>query len=76
LAGPTFGLGQNVMTLMAAIGRGEVTQADVHAFRKMLFFQNLIGARRLYDAAEDGINDYFNVPKSQRTDQQRRLLGD
>lgn len=56
LAGPSAGLIEGASRTAAALGTGEWNEGDVTAIRRMVPFQNLIGFRHLFDAAEDGVH--------------------
>lgn len=64
LLGPTVGFGEQAMQALGSAGTGEWTQADTTAVRRMLPFQNLIGVRHLFDAAEHGLNQSLGVPET------------
>ena len=61
--GPTIGTVGDIFQVSGAISRGEWTASDSRAMRRMIPYQNLILARRLFDQAEEGINDAIGVKK-------------
>jgi len=66
--GPTFGtlntaMGVTGNTAAAILGDDQILQKDIHAARRLMPYQNLILIRRLFDAAEQGINAGFGVPE-------------
>ncbi|BAE52443.1 hypothetical protein amb3639 [Paramagnetospirillum magneticum AMB-1] len=63
LLGP--GLGAGLDTSIQVLGdasRGEWRSSDTRALRRLVPFQNLFYLRRLFDAAEEGINEAMGVP--------------
>lgn len=50
--GPSIGLVKDIITVVAAFSRGEMTQSDYHKFRRMLLYQNLAYLRPVLDALE------------------------
>lgn len=55
LLGPTVGFGEAAAQAIGAATGGDWTEADTRAVRRMLPYQNLIGVRHLFDAAEAGL---------------------
>lgn len=61
LLGPSFGTASTLFSVTAAasgalLGGNEWTDADTHALRRLLPYQNLIGARHVFDAVERGLS--------------------
>lgn len=80
LMGPTFGSATQMYTALQAIGGGNdkngdpytFTQADLHALRKMLPYQNLFYLRRVINALEGSLGqslDLEGAPKGSFSDQ-------
>ena len=63
LLGPTLGAGLDTSLRVAgAAGRGDWQEGDTRALRRLVPWQNLFYLRRLFDAAEEGINEALGVP--------------
>ncbi|MBF0324218.1 MAG: hypothetical protein HQL42_04025 [Alphaproteobacteria bacterium] len=62
LLGPTAGLAKDVVQATGAATRGEWKGADTHTVRRLMPLQNLFYLRRLFDTAEEGVNDALGVP--------------
>lgn len=61
LLGPTADAAADLATL-GALGSEKWSAADTHALRKIVPLQNLFYVRKLFDKAEQGINNQFNIP--------------
>jgi hypothetical protein len=66
LLGPTAGLVEDAGRLIGAATKGEWTAGDSSRLRRMIPFQNLIGMRHLFDAAEHGLNYSLGVRERQQ----------
>lgn len=60
--GPTAGLAKDVVQATGAATRGQWTATDSHALRRLMPLQNLFYLRRLFDSAEEGVNEALGVP--------------
>jgi hypothetical protein len=61
LLGPTAGLVQDAGQLLGAATKGEWTAGDNSRVRRWVPWQNMIGFRHLFDAAEHGINQLMGI---------------
>lgn len=61
--GPSAGQVQRTASLAHGVSQGW-TQNDTKNFRRMWAFQAAPGFQQLFNAAEEGINNHFGVPKS------------
>lgn len=57
LLGPSFGKAQDALTVTSAAGRGEFSESDLHAMRKMMPYQNLFWLRQYLNEVEQSIAD-------------------
>lgn len=55
--GPSAGLASDLSQVLGNIGRGDWRASDTRAMRRMLPYQNLFYLRRVFDAAEEGVNE-------------------
>ncbi|CAA7621196.1 hypothetical protein [Magnetospirillum sp. UT-4] len=63
LLGPTLGAGlDNTVRVVHAGASGEWKAGDTRALRRLLPYQNLFFLRRVFDKAEEGLNDALGVP--------------
>jgi len=62
--GPTSGQINNFMGIASDVLSGRADQRTVHAVRKAMILQNMIGARQAYDYMEDTFNGALGMPKS------------
>lgn len=53
--GPSVGLAKDVGTVLASVADGAASSAEISAARRLIPFQNLFYLRRLFDAAQEGI---------------------
>ena len=60
--GPTFGTAHSTFDTIRGVQKGMV-QSDVSRVRRMLPFNQVFYIKSLFDLAEEGYNDHFNVPK-------------
>lgn len=64
MLGPSFGFAQDVFSVTGAAGRGEWTESDTRALRRIIPFQNLMLFRsQIMDPAEEAINEALGVKK-------------
>lgn len=63
LLGPTVGNIQRFSQVTGALASRNVTAADVHAGRRLVFLQNLVYVRGLWNEVEQGVNNAFGVPQ-------------
>jgi len=66
LAGPTLGLIETAARVTGAAATQDVNQGDVRAIRRMVPYQNLFYLDKLFDAAEEGVNREFRIPRTAR----------
>jgi hypothetical protein len=57
LLGPTMGTIGDTSLAIHSAASGELSESDIHRFRKLLPYQNLIGIRGIFDQAEEQIKD-------------------
>jgi hypothetical protein len=62
LLGPTSGKIDSLLKVTSAAGRGEWSESDTKALRRLMIAQNLFYVRRLFDQVEASANSHFNVP--------------
>lgn len=62
LLGPTAGLINDTAQVAGSAATGDWRESDTRAVRRMWPLQNLIGASRLFDAGEEGVNRALGVP--------------
>lgn len=63
LLGPTLGTGlETGVRVVGAAGRGDWQASDTRVLRRLVPWQNLFYLRRLFDQAEEGVNEAFGVP--------------
>ncbi|MBI5119808.1 MAG: hypothetical protein HZA67_02295 [Rhodospirillales bacterium] len=63
LLGPTLGTGLDTsIRVGGAALRGDWSASDTRALRRLAPWQNLFYLRRLFDAAEEGVNESMGVP--------------
>lgn len=63
LLGPTLGAGLDTgVRVVGAAGRGDWQALDTRALRRLVPWQNLFYLRRLFDQAEEGVNETLGVP--------------
>jgi hypothetical protein len=65
VAGPTADLAEDMRRVVSGTVNGEWTEMETRALRRVLPYQNLFYARKVFDDAEAGINAYFGVPMKQ-----------
>ena len=63
LAGPTAGTIEDIGRVGAGIALEGTTKGDVRAFRKLIPYQNLFYIRKLFNEAEEGLNEVLGVKK-------------
>jgi hypothetical protein len=56
IAGPSLGTIQDLTTITSAIGRGEISEGDIRAVRRLTPYQNLFYTRWLFDEMEKNLN--------------------
>jgi len=61
--GPTYGTMGNLLQAVGSAAAGEWTENDTQAVRRLMPYQNLFYARKIFDDAETAINDFFGVTK-------------
>ncbi len=59
LLGPTFGAVRDLATTTGALSSGDISESDIRAMRKLLFYQNLFYFRRLFDRLEEKAASFF-----------------
>lgn len=64
--GPSADATEDAVRLIRNMAQGEWTASDTHRIRKMLPAQNLYYLRWLFDRAERGINDVFDLPDKRK----------
>jgi hypothetical protein len=63
LLGPTLGTGlDTTVRVVGSAGRGDWQASDTRALRRLVPWQNLFYLRRLFDQAEEGVNEALGVP--------------
>lgn len=62
LLGPSAGLASDLSQVAGDIGRGGWRAGDTRAVRRILPWQNLFWLRRIFDTAEEGVNEALGVP--------------
>jgi hypothetical protein len=63
ILGPTFGMASDAIEMTGSAATGQWTAADTAKARQMIPYQNLFYIRRLFDAAEEGTNEAFDIPQ-------------
>lgn len=74
IAGPGFGLVEDVIGAVGNTFRGDFTQSDVHRIRKILPYQNVIYLRGLLDQIEEFIGNQAGLPE--RAERRSRAKAD
>jgi hypothetical protein len=65
--GPTYStVFSTFLPLMNDAREGTFNQKDLHELRQMLPYQNLFYMRKLFDTAEEGVNNSLNIPKKHK----------
>lgn len=72
LLGPSARIVGNITDITGAISTGEFSQSQSRTMRRMLPYQNVWYLSRLFDEAEDGVNQAFNIPAKRRSIRRRR----
>jgi GNAT superfamily N-acetyltransferase len=67
LLGPTAGTIQDFARVAGAAASGEWSQSDTRVTRRLIPYNNLFYARRLFDEAEAGVNAFLGVPMTAAT---------
>jgi hypothetical protein len=62
--GPSFGGAQDLLTATRSLFEGDVTQSDVHKWRRLVPGQNLFYTGILFDQLERGIGETFGLPET------------
>lgn len=63
-AGPTVGATRTIAEVVSSAALGDVTTGDVNKVRRMWPYNQVFWTRRMFDAAEKGINRVFDVPET------------
>ncbi len=61
--GPSIGFSEDLVRLVGAGAVGDWRQSDTRAARRLVPYQNLFYARRLFDIAEEGANEALGVKR-------------
>lgn len=64
--GPTYGMLGNLTQIAGNAAAGDWQTSDTHTVRRLMPYQNLIYIRGIFDEAENSINEFFGVKKSNK----------
>lgn len=64
LFGPTYGAMGDVAQVAGSAFAGDWRESDTRTLRKLMPYQNLFYLRKIFDEAEEGVNDLFDIPES------------